>query len=99
MPETDALVIPLRGELTHRNRQTFKAATLDRIASGARHLVIDLAECGYIDSSGLGVLLSLDRRVRSEGGSLRLRHPNEDLRALLELTKLDTVLTVEEVAA
>ena len=65
--------------------------------------MIDFAQTGYIDSSGLGVLVSLAKKVREQGGDLRLAGLNDDLRTLFELTKLDTLFTlvdsVEEAVA
>ena len=49
---------------------------------------------GYIDSSGLGVLVSLSKKIREQGGDLRLAGLNEDLQSLFELTKLDTLFAI-----
>ena len=63
---------------------------------GDRRFVLDFSGTGYIDSSGLGALVSLARKVREEGGDLRLSGLNEDLRSLFELTKLDTLFAISE---
>ena len=49
---------------------------------------------GYIDSSGLGVLVSLSKKIRESGGELRLASLNDDLKTLFELTKLDTLFQI-----
>ncbi|MXW09079.1 MAG: STAS domain-containing protein [Gammaproteobacteria bacterium] len=67
---------------------------LERLRIGDREFLIDFAETGYIDSSGLGVLVSLSKKVREQGGELRLAALNEDLRTLFQLTKLDTLFTI-----
>ena len=54
-------------------------------------MLIDFTQAGYIDSSGLGALVSLGKRIREQGGELRLAGLNEDLRTLFELTRLDTL--------
>ncbi len=56
--------------------------------------MIDFAVTGYIDSSGLGALVSLSKKIREAGGDLRLSGLNDDLRTLFELTKLDTLFTI-----
>jgi anti-sigma B factor antagonist len=61
--------------------------------------VIDCTQTGYIDSSGLGALVSLSKKVREQGGELRIAGLNEDLRALFELTKLDTLFHISPTAA
>ena len=51
--------------------------------------MVDFSNSPYIDSSGLGALVSLSRRLRDAGGDLRLVGLNDDLRSLFELTRLD----------
>ena len=56
--------------------------------------VVDFASTGYIDSSGLGVLVSLARKIGEAGGQIRLAALNEDLKTLFQLTKLDTLFEI-----
>jgi anti-sigma B factor antagonist len=91
--EGDRVVISVEGQLIAGNRQQLKEAVLPEIDRGARHFVIDFADTGYIDSAGLGVLVSLSKRIRESNGTLRLANLNEDLRTLFELTKLDTLFS------
>ncbi|NNM32915.1 MAG: STAS domain-containing protein, partial [Gemmatimonadetes bacterium] len=44
----------------------------------------------------LGVLVSLSKKIREQGGELRLASLNEDLRTLFELTKLDTLFQISD---
>lgn len=90
-PAGDAIVVAVVGQLVVGNRQEFKQLVLDEIEKGARRIVIDFRETGYVDSSGLGALVSLNKRIRESGGELRLAALNEDLRTLFELTRLDTL--------
>jgi anti-sigma B factor antagonist len=91
--EGDRVVISVEGQLIAGNRQQLKEAVLPEIDRGARQFVIDFADTGYIDSAGLGVLVSLSKRIRESDGTLRLANLNEDLRTLFELTKLDTLFS------
>jgi anti-sigma B factor antagonist len=91
--EWDRVVISVEGQLIAGNRQQLKEAVLPEIDRGARQFVIDFADTGYIDSAGLGVLVSLSKRIRESNGTLRLANLNEDLRTLFELTKLDTLFS------
>ena len=47
-----------------------------------------------VEGSGLGVLVSLSKKIREQGGELRLANLNEDLKTLFELTKLDTLFHI-----
>jgi anti-sigma B factor antagonist len=93
------LVIEVDGQLIVGNRQELKQKVLDALEAGERKFLIDFAGTGYIDSSGLGVLVSLSKKIRDEGGDLRLSGLNEDLRTLFELTKLDTLFAITDSAA
>lgn len=87
----DVVVVAVLGQLVVGNRQEFKQAVLDEVERGARRILIDFSETGYVDSSGLGALVSLNKRLREAGGELRLAALNDDMRTLFELTRLDTL--------
>jgi anti-sigma B factor antagonist len=93
------VVIEVEGQLIVGNRQELKQQVLDALEAGSRKFLIDFTKTGYIDSSGLGVLVSLSKKIREEGGDLRLAGLNEDLKTLFELTKLDTLFAITESAA
>jgi anti-sigma B factor antagonist len=87
-------IIDVEGQLIVGNRQELKQKVLEELEGGARKFLIDFSGTGYIDSSGLGVLVSLSKKIREQGGELRLANLNEDLRTLFELTKLDTLFHI-----
>ena len=90
----DVTLIEVEGQLIVGNRQELKQKVLEHLEGGDRKFVIDFSNTGYIDSSGLGVLVSLSKKIREQGGELRLSSLNEDLRTLFELTKLDTLFRI-----
>ncbi len=92
----DVTLIEVEGQLIVGNRQELKQGVLDKLENGDLKFVIDFANTGYIDSSGLGVLVSLSKKIREQGGELRLSSLNEDLRTLFELTKLDTLFRIAD---
>jgi anti-sigma B factor antagonist len=92
----DVLVVDVEGQLIVGNRQELKQKVLDELEGGERKFVVDFEKTGYIDSSGLGVLVSLSKKVREQGGELRLANLNEDLKTLFELTKLDTLFHIAD---
>jgi anti-sigma B factor antagonist len=92
----DIVTVDVEGQLIVGNRQELKQKVLDELENGSRRFLIDFSQTGYIDSSGLGVLVSLSKKIRENGGELRLADLNEDLRTLFELTKLDTLFQIAE---
>lgn len=94
--QDDVTVVDVEGQLIVGNRQELKQKILEELENGDRKFVIDFSNTGYIDSSGLGVLVSLSKKIREQGGELRLANLNEDLRTLFELTKLDTLFRIAD---
>ena len=88
--------VDVDGQLIVGNRQELKQKVLDELEKGERKFLIDFARTGYIDSSGLGVLVSLSKKIREQGGELRLANLNDDLKTLFELTKLDTLFQIAD---
>ncbi|MEO5824797.1 MAG: STAS domain-containing protein [Gemmatimonadales bacterium] len=91
-------ILTVEGQLIVANRQELKQLVSDALDHGDRKFVLDFAKTAYIDSSGLGALVSINKKVREAGGELRLSALNEDLRSLFELTKLDTLFVIADSA-
>ena len=94
--EGSVTVVDVEGQLIVGNRQELKQLVLEELERGEKTFVVDFANTAYIDSSGLGVLVSLSKKIREQGGELVLASLNEDLRTLFELTKLDTLFTIAD---
>lgn len=90
------VVVAVDGQLIVGNRQELKQKILEALETGDRKFLVDFTKTGYIDSSGLGVLVSLSKKIRDQGGDLRLAGLNEDLKTLFELTKLDTLFAISD---
>jgi anti-sigma B factor antagonist len=92
----DITIVDVDGQLIVGNRQELKQRVLDELDRGERKFLVDFDKTGYIDSSGLGVLVSLSKKIREQGGALKLANLNDDLRTLFELTKLDTLFEIAD---
>jgi anti-sigma B factor antagonist len=97
--QDDITLIRSEGQLTVNNRQELKTMIAERLEKGERRFVLDFGETGYIDSSGLGALVTIAKQVREHAGDLRLSGLNDDLRQLFELTKLDTLFSISPSAS
>lgn len=68
------------------------AQVLDSLGRGERNLVLDFASVRLIDSAGIGVLLSSQRRVRAAGGELVVANASAQVRRVFELTGVARLL-------
>ena len=94
--QSGVAVLQVEGQLVVGNRQELKDLVQAALDRGERRILVDFSRTGYIDSSGLGALVGIAKRVREAGGELRLSGLNEDLRSLFELTKLDTLFAIAD---
>lgn len=66
----------------------------EKLSTGHKKIVMNLAGINYIDSTGLGELVSAYRLIKSEGGELKLLNLNKKVTDLLQITKLYTVFDI-----
>ena len=74
----------------------FKALMIERINSGNKNLIVSFKQVDYVDSSFLGALVSILKRVLPIGGKIVLTEINADISSLFELTRLDKVFHLEK---
>ena len=71
-------------------------AVRDLLAKGQKKILLNLGEVTYIDSSGIGELVSAFTTVRNQSGELKLLNLTKKVHDLLQITKLYTVFDVKE---
>ena len=90
----NAVVVEAGAEtLDASNAQEFKSAMSRMIQPGA-HLVLDMNGIRFVDSSGLGAILSCLRQLHDQGGDLKLCSMNKPVRALFELVRMHRVFEI-----
>jgi anti-sigma B factor antagonist len=88
-------VLELSGRITlGEGSVQLRDAIRDLIGKGQRNILLDLGEVTYIDSSGLGELVSAYTTARNQGASLKLLKLTKKVHDLLQLTKLYTVFDI-----
>jgi anti-sigma B factor antagonist len=92
---TSESVVHLHGEVDLFNASTLRRCLEELAEAGEQRVVVDMADLGFIDSSGLGALVGGMRRLRRAGGEVVLRSPRGQAAKLLEVTGLENVLPVE----
>lgn len=94
MTETHTAVLQPTGRLNMVAAPAFKNLVEETVAAGQSRIVVDLGFVTFIDSSGLGALISGLKATRQAGGDLRIADVPEQVMTVLRLTNLDRVLRV-----
>jgi len=93
--EENFLVISLSGDLIGEENGPEIIAELEKHNSnGSLNAIIDISDVRYINSSGIGVLITLLTKVRNKDGELCLINPSESVQKLLIITKLQAIFKV-----
>ena len=89
------LVVDMSGRITLGEGCTqLRELVRDQLGKGTKHLLLNLADVTYIDSSGIGELVSGFTTVSNQGGKLKLLNLTKKVHDLLQITKLYTVFDV-----
>ena len=89
----DTVILDMRGRLWILDLP-LRDKVQSLLEKGTRFFVLNLAELDYIDSSGLGQLISIWTSVRTKGGNLVLLHAAPRIRRLLVTTRLQVIFDV-----
>ncbi len=89
-------VASVHGDIDMTTAPRLREQVVRVVSDGQPHVVLDLEDVDFIDSTGLGVLVALLKRTRGQGGDLRLVSTRSSLRKLLELTALDRALPMAD---
>jgi anti-sigma B factor antagonist len=75
---------------------TIRDTVRELLSKGQKKILLNLGEVSYIDSSGIGELVSAFTTVRNQGGDLKLLKLSKKVHDLLQITKLYTVFDVKD---
>ena len=89
-------VLTVSGELTTDQADNFRRACQDRIDKNIRDIVLNLEYLELLDSSGLEQLLWLVDLLAENNGHLRLVSPNDTIKKILEVTRLERRFDIHE---
>lgn len=87
-------VISCGGSLDADTVAGFKKVTYDLVNDGSTKFVIDCSKLNFIDSMGLGVLISLLRRVRQRDGDVKVSALSDEVKTIFEITRLHRLFDV-----
>ena len=92
--EASVCTLTLNGEIDVYTAPELKAQLGEAIDSGCINVIVDLEGVSFIDSSGLGVLVSALRRARERDGAVRIVCTRENILKIFRITGLDKVFPI-----
>ena len=93
----DVTVVDVAGRITlGEGSATLRDVMRDMVSKNQKKILLNLGDVSYIDSSGIGELVSGFTTVTNGGGNLKLLNLNKRVKDLLQITKLYTVFEVHE---
>jgi anti-sigma B factor antagonist len=88
------VVLEIGGEIDVYTAPKLRERLVELVAAGEKNIVADLARVDFLDSTGLGVLVGVHRRLRANAGHLGLVCAHERLLKIFRITGLDTVFDI-----
>ncbi|MCP9473286.1 MAG: STAS domain-containing protein [Nitrospira sp.] len=92
----NGIILELTGDLTYANREQFKTAVESVRQRGFRHLVLDMSNVRFIDSSGLGLLALVAQQFKLTQGRLSLLKPQAYVREIMALANIPSLIPMYE---
>jgi anti-sigma B factor antagonist len=90
-------ILDLSGRITlGEGSVQLRDSVRDLLAKGSKQILLNLGDVNYIDSSGIGELVSAYTAVRNQGGDLKLLNLTKKVHDLLQITKLYTVFDIKD---
>jgi anti-sigma B factor antagonist len=91
------IVIDISGRITlGEGCAQLRELIRDQLSKGNKQILLNLADVTYIDSSGIGELVSAFTAVSNQGGQLKLLNLTKKVHDLLQITKLYTVFDIHD---
>lgn len=90
----DISILHCGGSLDADSVASFKKVAYELVDKGSVRIVIDCTNLTFVDSMGLGVLISLLRRARSRQGDVKMASLTDDVRTVFEITRLHRLFDI-----
>ncbi len=90
----EVVVLHMKGSLDASTVAKFKKGAWDLFEKGKLKFILDASELSFVDSMGLGAIISLLRRVREKKGDIKAVNLNRDLEEIFDITRLNKLFEV-----
>lgn len=88
MPLNHSVTIQLEEKIHVPEATELREALLSEVEAGSDQFVLDLSHTTFLDSAGLGVLVTLSKRLRSVNGTVTIQGASKSIKELFDLTKI-----------
>ena len=88
----DICVVQIVGDMDHYSAEEFKGSVTEQVAGGYKKILIKLSRCPYIDSSGIGSLISMHEKYKKDSVELKLTGITGELQSILRRAGILTYL-------
>jgi anti-sigma B factor antagonist len=97
----EVTILRLNGKLMGGPDDEFQRVVKDLVQRGRKHVLVDMGKVSWVNSTGLGILISSYTTVKNAGGTLKLMGVNKRIDQIFLVTKLHTIFETydEETAA
>jgi anti-sigma B factor antagonist len=93
--KVDTLILRVSGDLIGEDNGTrLVEAVNEALSHKVVSCIVDISDLRYINSSGIGVLITILTKFRNKGGDVYLMRPSENVKKLLAITKLNAIFQV-----
>ena len=92
--EDSGTIVRLQGDIDLHRSPSLHEALVDICGEKPARLILDMSEVNYIDSSGVGSLVEIYRRLKRSDGALILVAPGSRVMSVLEITRLDKFFAI-----
>ncbi len=87
-------ILSLEGTFELGKESKLKDSLFQHVSGKDAEVVLNLKDVGFIDSACLGALISVVRRVRENGGDVKLAELNPEVSSIFQITRLDKVFQI-----
>jgi anti-sigma B factor antagonist len=90
------VVVYLKGSLSIATTEEFYSQVSSLLDDGEKNFVFHISSLDFIDSTGLGTLVRLTKRIKEKNGEIRLAEPQTHIKEMFELIRMDKVLPIDK---
>ncbi|MBN1696403.1 MAG: STAS domain-containing protein [Spirochaetales bacterium] len=92
--EGNCVIVDMEGEMDYLNAVSLRQVIMELIDAKKKNIIINLEKVPYMDSTGLGTLITLWQKSKAQAIGLKYAHPQETVKKLFVLSRLNNILPI-----